>query len=241
MPPHLRARLETAAAATVGQPNADEIDPKRREKLQRLIKQLKGYLNRLSEANMHRIVTDIETIYMQNSRHDVNHTLTQLIEEALILNVLAPERMVLEHMMLIAALHANIGSEVGAEFLQKFVERFDTMLGDIDSYAVEDKRLDNVIFVLCHMYTFKVIYYLYKIVFKFFYDCISLQIFQHNLIYEILAKLTAKLTEKSVECILLTLRSIGFSLRKDDAVALKDLIATLQRKTNEASEEFKNE
>lgn len=105
---------------------------------------------------MHRIVTDIESVYMQNSRHDVNHTLTQLIEEALIANVLAPERMVLEHMMLLAALHANIGSEVGAEFLQKFVERFDRMMGDIESYAVEDKRLDNVILVLCHMYTFKV-------------------------------------------------------------------------------------
>lgn len=152
----MRARLEAAAAAS-GQPNsADEIDPKRREKLQRLKKQLKGYLNRLSEANMHRIVTDIETVYMQNSRHDVNHTLTQLIEDALISNVLAPERMVLEHMMLIAALHANVGSEVGAEFLQKFVEHFDKMMGDIDSYAVEDKRLDNVILVLCHMYTFKV-------------------------------------------------------------------------------------
>lgn len=66
------------------------------------------------------------------------------------------------------------------------------------------------------------------------------QLFQHNLIYDILSKLTANLTEKSVECVLLTLRSIGFSLRKDDAIALKDLIATLQRKTNEATEEFKN-
>lgn len=105
---------------------------------------------------MHRIVTDIETVYMQNSRHDVNHTLTQLIDDALVSNVLAPERLVLEHMMLVAALHANIGSEVGAEFLQRFVERFDTMMGSIDTFAVEDKRLDNVIFVLCHMYTFKV-------------------------------------------------------------------------------------
>lgn len=151
----MRARL-AAATATSGQPNADDLDPKRREKLLRLKKQLKGYLNRLSEANMHRIVTDIESVYMQNSRHDVNHTLTQLIEDALVSNVLAPERMVLEHMMLIAALHANVGTEVGAHFLQTFVERFDGMMADVDGYAVEDKRLDNVLFVLCHMYTFKV-------------------------------------------------------------------------------------
>lgn len=228
MPPHLRARLEAAAAAAAAAADASSTatvahplddDPKRREQLQRLRKQLKGYINRLSEANMHRIAADIETVYMQNSRHDVNDTLTQLLEAALVSPVLAGERMVLEHMMLVAALHANVGSEVGAHFLQRFVERLDAMLPQIDTYDVEDKRLDNVLFVLCHMYTFK--------------------LFQHTLIYEILGRLTATLTEKSVECLLLALRSIGFALRRDDAIALRDLIAVLQRKAAEAADEFK--
>lgn len=52
--------------------------------------------------------------------------------------------------------------------------------------------------------------------------------------------MTSELCEKSVECVLLTLKSIGFALRKDDPIALKDLIATLQAKTNEASDELKN-
>lgn len=39
---------------------------------------------------------------------------------------------------------------------------------------------------------------------------------------------------------LLALKSIGFALRKDDPTALKDLIATLHTKTNEASDELKN-
>lgn len=222
MPPHLRARLEAAAAAATNGAAAHPLDddPKRREQLARLRKQLKGYINRLSEANMHRIAADIETVYMQNSRHDVNDTLAQLLEAALVSTVLAPERMVLEHMMLIAALHANVGSEVGAHFLQRFVERLDAMLPQLDTYDVEDKRLDNVLFVLCHMYTFK--------------------LFQHTLIYEILARLTATLSEKSVECVLLALRSIGFALRRDDAIALRDLIAVLQRQAAEAGEALKN-
>lgn len=53
-------------------------------------------------------------------------------------------------------------------------------------------------------------------------------------------KLTERLGEKAVECILLALRSIGFSLRKDDPMALKELIAVLQKKSNEASVEFRN-
>lgn len=103
IPPHVRARL----AAESGE------DPKKLEKLNRLKKQLKGWLNRLSEANMYKIVTDIDNLYMQNSRYDMNLTLTSLIFESLVSNALAPERMVLEHMLLIAALHANVGSEVG--------------------------------------------------------------------------------------------------------------------------------
>lgn len=72
-----------------------------------------------------------------------------------------------------------------------------------------------------------------KILFNF-------QIFHHSLIFEILKKLTSELGEKSVECVLLTLKSIGFALRKDDPMALKELIATLQTKTNEAPDELKN-
>lgn len=66
-----------------------------------------------------------------------------------------------------------------------------------------------------------------------------MQIFHHRLVYELLNKLIEKFCEKSVECVLLTLRSIGFSLRKDDPAALKELILTIQKKTSEASEELK--
>lgn len=69
---------------------------------------------------------------------------------------------------------------------------------------------------------------------------LSLQIFHHRLIYELLNKLIDKFCEKSVECVLLTLRSVGFSLRKDDPAALKELIITIQKKTSEASDSLKS-
>lgn len=151
VPPHLRARL---AAEGVGDPDAD---PKRREKLLRLKRLLKGNLNRLSEANMHKIATDVDSLYMQNPHHDMNTTLAALVTDSLITKSLSPERLVLEHMMLIAALHANVGSEVGTHMLEVFIDRFNKILSDsIERQEVEDKTLDNVVLALCHMYTFKV-------------------------------------------------------------------------------------
>lgn len=153
IPPHLRARLATEADGN----GESDMDPKRKEKLMRLKRLLKGQLNRLSEANMHKITTEIDNLYMQNSRHDMNTTLSALICDALISRVLAPERMVMEHALLIAALHANVGTEVAANLLENLIDRFHQMhTNGIEQYDVEDKTLDNVIFVLCHMYTFKV-------------------------------------------------------------------------------------
>lgn len=154
IPPHLRARM--AAEAANGMEEGD-MDPKRKEKLMRLKRLLKGQLNRLSEANMHKISSEIDNLYMQNSRYDMNTTLAILISDSLISRSLAPERMVMEHALLVAALHANVGTEVGANMLENLVDRFHKMIEHgIVGYDVEDKTLDNIIFVLCHMYTFKV-------------------------------------------------------------------------------------
>lgn len=149
VPPHIRARLAAAS-------NADE-DPKRKEHLIRLKKLMKGNLNRLSEANMHKIVNDIDQLYMRNPHHDINSTLATLLQDALIGKAITPERMIMEHAMLIAALHANVGSEVGTHMLEMLIERFNSMMKTgIDQYEVEDKTLDNIVLILCHMYTFKV-------------------------------------------------------------------------------------
>lgn len=152
IPPHLRARLAEGNAE-----DDSGMDPKRKEKLMQLKRLLKGQLNRLSEANMHKITTEIDNLYMKNSRHDMNSTLSALICDALISRALAPERMVMEHSLLIAALHANVGIEVAANLLENLVDRFNQMMKNgIEQYDVEDKTLDNIIFILCHMYTFKV-------------------------------------------------------------------------------------
>lgn len=208
VPPHLRKALESAQATN---------DPKRQEKLNNLKRQIKGYINRLAESNLHRIAIDIENLYGSNARNDVNLSLTDVITESLISNVLAVERLVLEQTLLIATLHANIGSEIGAFFLQVIAEKFDVLFQRIDLMNVANKELDNVIFIICHLYTYR--------------------LFKHNLIYEMLDKLCEKMTEKRIECVLLVLRSIGFVLRKDDPLMLKEFIIKVQKMANAAGGE----
>ena len=43
----------------------------------------------------------------------MNETLTQVLFDSMIAPVLTPERLIMEHVMLIAILHANVGTEVG--------------------------------------------------------------------------------------------------------------------------------
>lgn len=180
------------------------------EKIRRLEKQLKGILNRLAEQNMHTIGNQVEEMYMTNSRNDMNVLLSKLMMESIVAPVLTPDRLICEHMMLVAILHANVGTEVGAHFLLTVVKKLHQMLEE--SHCIENKELDNIILIISHLYNFKV--------------------YGHRLLYQILEKLIAKFTEKEIELILLILRTVGFQLRKDDPIALKELILSLQQKAN---------
>ena len=54
----------------------------------------------------------VECSYRQHARNDVNEALTSLLHSALVLPSLTPARLVMEHVMLVALLHANVGTEV---------------------------------------------------------------------------------------------------------------------------------
>ncbi|XP_017070780.1 nucleolar MIF4G domain-containing protein 1 homolog [Drosophila eugracilis] len=209
IPPHQRALMAASAGSS----------EKQAEILARLLKQSKGLLNRLSEANLHKIAAGIEELYMKNSRYNMNETLTKLLKEALLGSTRTNERMVQEHMVLLAYLHAQIGSEIGAHFLQTFVELYDGYVKDIVNLEVEDKQLNNLVLVLCYMYLFK--------------------IFELSLMMELIGKLSDNLCEKSVECLLLIFQSIGFRLRKDDPLAFKTMMQKVQSQIASAPLELK--
>jgi len=135
---------------------------------------------------------------------------------SLVMPVITPTRLVMEHVMLLAILHANVGTEVGAHILQIVVKRFssDHSLSDI---SVEDKTLDNLLLIISYMYSFKIV--------------------GAQLVFDILNALGESFSAKDIDLILLTLRNCGFVLRKDDPAALKTLILKLQAQASNSKEE----
>ncbi|KAM5303633.1 nucleolar MIF4G domain-containing protein 1 isoform 2-T2 [Glossophaga mutica] len=186
------------------------LDAQKREERQRLQKQVQGLVNRLSEPNLASISGQLEELYMRHSRKDVSDTLTGVILSACAPDWAAPGRLVMEHVFLVSVLHRTVGIEVGAHFLEAVVRRFDR------AYRAggAGKECDNLLTIVAHLYGFRVV--------------------QSLLVFDLLRRLVGTFTEKDVELILLVLRSVGFVLRKDDALSLKELIAEAQAKAGGA-------
>ncbi|CAG0919078.1 unnamed protein product [Notodromas monacha] len=138
--------------------------------------------------------------------------------DSLVTKVLTPEKLLMEPAMLVALLHVHIGCEVGANFVEMLVKWFDELHSSDEALIAEDRRLDNIIFLLCHLQNFKVL--------------------DSTLMYDVLKSLCRKLSEKDVELILIILRTIGFSLRKQDANAMKEFIVEVKAKATEQAESY---
>ena len=59
------------------------------------------------------VSAQVEDLYRQNSRMEMTELLADLLLEACVSSVLIPERLVMEHAMLIAVLHGNIATDIG--------------------------------------------------------------------------------------------------------------------------------
>ncbi|NWS20674.1 NOM1 protein, partial [Pachyramphus minor] len=195
----------------------EAIDDKKREELGRLKKMVNGLINRLSEPNLSSISGQMEELYMANSRKDMNDTLTDILMNACVTAVAMPMRLVMEHVLLVSILHHNVGIEVGAHFLEAVVKKFD----ELCKSDAEGKECENLLALIAHLYNFHVVHCL--------------------LIFDILKKLVSTFTEKEIELILFLLKNVGFSLRKDDALALKELITEAQRKASTAEKKFQDQ
>ncbi|XP_061521732.1 LOW QUALITY PROTEIN: nucleolar MIF4G domain-containing protein 1 [Phycodurus eques] len=189
----------------------------RKAELQKLNKNVKGLVNRLSEPNMSSISGQLEALYMSRSRKDMNETLTDVMLAACVTPALMPDRLLMEHVLLVSVLHHTVGLEVGAHFLETVVRRFD----DTYKHLSEDKVCDNLVAIVSHLYNFQVVHSL--------------------LIFDILRRLVAAFGEKDIGLVLFVLRNVGFSLRKDDPLALKELIAESQRKAAEVGKKFQDQ
>lgn len=187
-----------------------QLDSKKKEELARLKKQLKGLLNRLSQSTVQPIGLQIEELYRKHSNNDMNSSLNLALCESIVSPFLSPERLVMEHAMLVAYLHCNVGTEVGAQILQDMAEKFNSLYEQGQNKDTS-KEADNCILFISYLFVFKVVH--------------------SRIVFDLIRKLAEAFTEKDVELILLILRSVGFVLRKHDPLALKETVLLLQQKS----------
>lgn len=187
-----------------------DLSSKKKEELARLKKQVKGLLNRLSEATVQPIGMEMEELYKKHSNNDVNSTLNLCLCESIIAPFRTPERLVMEHAMLVAYLHCNVGTEVGAQILQDMAEKFNELY-EQQQGCDSGKEIDNCALFISYLFVFKVVH--------------------SRIVYDMIRKMAETFNEKDVEIILLILRSVGFILRKHDPLALKEVVLLLQQKS----------
>ncbi|XP_010226161.1 PREDICTED: nucleolar MIF4G domain-containing protein 1 [Tinamus guttatus] len=195
----------------------EALDDKKREELGRLKKMVNGLINRLSEPNLPSISGQLEELYMANSRKDMNETLTDILMSACVTAAAMPARLVMEHVLLVSILHYTVGIEVGAHFLEAVVKKFD----ELYKSDAEGKECENLFALIAHLYNFHVVHSL--------------------LIFDLLKRLVSTFTEKDIELILFLLKNVGFSLRKDDPLALKELISEAQSKANAVEKKLQDQ
>lgn len=98
------------------------------------------------------------------------------------------------------------------------VRRFDETQRD---GSITGKECCNLASMMAHMYNFQVVHSL--------------------LLFDVLKRLLSSFTSQDVELMLLLLRNVGFSLRKDDPLGLKELISEAQRKASAEGSRFSDQ
>ncbi|KAK2727718.1 hypothetical protein QYM36_008270 [Artemia franciscana] len=192
---------------------AAESDVFNKEEKARLVRTMKGLLNRLSDSNLSSITDQVEGFYGNHSRSLVNTSLFELIFESIVSPVLAPERLIMVHCLLVSALHANVGPEIGARFLEILAEKIKQGFDDPEIAADENKTADNLVWLICSLYIYKVT--------------------ASSMVYSLMRRFVDRFLVKDIELILLVLKTVGFMLRKDDPLSLKELIASIQLKASQ--------
>lgn len=172
-----------------------------------LKKKLKGHINKVTETNLPSVLNQIESVFNENVKQVVQQVLNEVILDSLVQPSLSLEKLIYELVIVVAALHVNIGSEIGASFLESVVKKFDNYF---DNASDEGKQLDNLLVILACLFNYGVT--------------------SACLVINILEKFTDRFSSKDIELITKFLRIIGASLRRDEPTFLKQLILKIKSK-----------
>lgn len=184
------------------------------EALQRLRRQMQGLLNRLSEANLLSILQSVEKLYESNARQHVSSTLVDLLLGLVCDRSALNDTFLILHAGFSTALYKVIGTDFGAQLVERIIEAFDSHSDDIDSAG---KETANLIGFLSDLYSFQVV--------------------GSAIIFDFVRIFAGDLVEKHTELLLKIIRTSGQQLRQDDPSSLKDIVLLVQKATAKVGED----
>ena len=188
-------------------PSLRSKDEARPEDLSQLRRQIQGLLNRLSEANLVSILGEMEIIYRDHPRQRVTTILLDLLLGLLYDPTILQDTFIILHAGFIAAVYKIMGTDFGAQAIQKIDEDFNRNY-HLTDHDETGKKLANLISLLAELYNFQVI--------------------GSNLIYDFVRLFLDELSETNTELLLRVIRNSGPQLRQDDPSSLKEIVLQLQ-------------
>ncbi|KAI9707148.1 MAG: suppressor of glycerol defect [Candelina mexicana] len=177
------------------------------QSLAQLRRQMQGLLNRLSDANLVTILGDVEKLYRAHPRQHVTSTLIDLLLGLLCDRSKLMDTFLILHAGFIAAVYKIIGTDFGAQLLQKIVEDFEKFYAE-SSDREAGKETSNLMSLLAELYNFQVV--------------------GSTLMFDYIRAFLADISEVNTELLLKIIRISGTQLRQDDPSALKDIVMMLQ-------------
>ena len=193
--------------------NGDATGP---EDISQLRRQIQGLLNRLSEANLLSILGDMENIYRDHPRQHVTTTLLDLLMGLLSDPTTLQDTFVILHAGFIASIYKIVGTDFGAQAIQRVDEEFNQNYQLGQQQGRVGKKLTNLISLLAELYNFQVI--------------------GSTLIYDYIRLFLDRLSETNTELLLKIIHNSGPQLRQDDPSSLKEIVLQLQVAVGDSGE-----
>ncbi|KKY24207.1 putative nuclear protein [Diplodia seriata] len=158
---------------------------------------------------------DIERLYENNPRQYVTTTLIDLLLGLACDPSSLQDTFLILHAGFIAAVYKVVGTDFGAQLVERFAAEFDKYYGSYNDDS-SGKETTNLISLLAQMYNFQVV------------GC--------NLVFDYIRIFLEELKEVNTELLLRIVRMSGPQLRQDDPTALKDIVVLLQKSVANAGE-----
>ena len=211
-----KSELEESTASQGGK----YVPPAMRGQNNALERSVRGFLNRLSGANLYAISQEFVKIYRANSRKEVSKYLVKSIFAQILLPVAAPQLLQEDYSCLIIVLNKLVSEDVSFFIVEEIILRYFQLEAKLEpSYEDEmPKTLQNLLSLVCSL--------------------TRLKLFQSKLLYEILDRLIKRFDLSCVELVRSIFNESAFALRKDDPGRLKTTIQAIHNQAKEKQAEL---